>query len=563
MNIFEDTNPRQLKELLGQIYSRDAALPDFQRDFVWDPGATQELISSIAANYPAGSLLRIRNKGNLFACREFSGAPSLNGHEPTFLVLDGQQRLTSLYQAFYGVGDHQYFIKFGELVGGADFEDCIVHFRTSSRLAGQLNNFAVQSRDRILPLSLLKDGYGGFLDWMLKVAETAESDRERLKIQKDFKAAGEQWIRPIDSYTFPVVTLVDRTSPAAVCTIFETLNRTGVKLTVFELLTARFWPKQIKLRDLWEKARKDYPIISDFWVDPYYLLQVVSLISRSAPSCKRSDVLNLEPSALNQWWERAVAGLAKGLEILREDCGVLIPNWLPYDTLLIPLAGVISRVGVLKGAGAGAMRQKLAQWFWCSTFGQTYDNAANSQAATDLTELLGWIDGGTPPRSVANFTFNPDVLENTTPRQRAQYRATMCLIVSLGSRDFHSAAKLDGSVIQQNGVNDHHVFPQAWLAKQGISGSIVNSILNRTLIDSLTNKSINDRAPSKYMRDVRGSLGEKKFGELLKSHLLPPDTEGPLLKDNFQEFTKWRKEAIWNEIKSRTGAQDRQRVQTP
>src|SRR5437867_4121841 len=122
MSIFEDTNPRELKKVLGQIETRETALPDFQRDFVWDPNATQELIVSIANNYPAGSLLRIRNTQNLFACREFQGAPELDGHRTTYLVLDGQQRLTSLYQAFYGVGEHRYFLKLRELIDGADFE---------------------------------------------------------------------------------------------------------------------------------------------------------------------------------------------------------------------------------------------------------------------------------------------------------------------------------------------------------------------------------------------------------------------------------------------------------
>lgn len=110
MSLFEDTNPRELKQLLEQIQNGDAVLPEFQRDFVWDPNATQDLIVSIAMNYPAGSLLRIRNTQNLFANREFQGAPKIAGHRPTFLVLDGQQRMTSLYQAFYGVGDHRYYL---------------------------------------------------------------------------------------------------------------------------------------------------------------------------------------------------------------------------------------------------------------------------------------------------------------------------------------------------------------------------------------------------------------------------------------------------------------------
>jgi uncharacterized protein with ParB-like and HNH nuclease domain len=108
MSLFEDTNPKALKDLLGEINSRTMALPDFQRDFVWEPGATQEPIVSIANDYPAGSILRVRDEKRVFAAREFEGAPALDGYKHTFLVLDGQQRLTSLYQAFFGVGEHRY-----------------------------------------------------------------------------------------------------------------------------------------------------------------------------------------------------------------------------------------------------------------------------------------------------------------------------------------------------------------------------------------------------------------------------------------------------------------------
>lgn len=138
-----------------------------------------------------------------------------------------------------------------------------------------------------------------------------------------------KWIHTIDDYDFPVVTLSDKTEPAALCTIFETLNRTGVKLSVFELLTARFWPQSINLRDLWQKAIDSHPIIEEFEVDPYYILQAISLASRGAPSCKRSDVLKLEPSAITDWWTKVVDGLAHGLHILRDDCKVVLPKWLP------------------------------------------------------------------------------------------------------------------------------------------------------------------------------------------------------------------------------------------
>ena len=165
MSIYEDTNPRELKILLGQIEQRETALPDFQRDFVWDPNATQELIVSIASNYPAGSLLRIRNTKQLFACREFQGAAPLNGHRPTYLVLDGQQRLTSLFQAFFGVGEHRYFLELGKLINGAEYEEAIFHLRANHKRAKGLDSFAMQAEELILPLAILRGGNGGYAKW--------------------------------------------------------------------------------------------------------------------------------------------------------------------------------------------------------------------------------------------------------------------------------------------------------------------------------------------------------------------------------------------------------------
>ncbi|MEW6750474.1 MAG: DUF262 domain-containing protein [Candidatus Latescibacterota bacterium] len=328
MSLFEDTNPRALKDLLGEIHSRTMALPDFQRDFVWEPGATQELIVSIANNYPAGSLLRVRDAQRVFAAREFEGAPPLDGQLHTFLVLDGQQRLTSLYQAFYGVGEHRYYLRVGKLVEGVDFEEAIFHVRASTKWVQAHEDAGLQAREMVLPLSVLKGGAGGFLQWLLQVTNALALDERTQKLDA-LTRVNEQWIKTIDDYHFPVVTLSDKTEPDALCTIFETLNRTGVKLSVFELLTARFWPQGTNLRALWDEACVQHPVIDDFAVDPYYVLQGIALASRPTPSCKRSDVLNLTAADIGLWWPKVVAGMAAGLEILRDDCKVMLPRWLP------------------------------------------------------------------------------------------------------------------------------------------------------------------------------------------------------------------------------------------
>lgn len=554
MSIFEDTNPRALKELLGEIHNRSTVLPDFQRDFVWDPGATQELIVSIANNYPAGSILRVRDAKRVFAAREFEGAPPLNGAKHTFLVLDGQQRLTSLYQAFYGVGEHRYYLDLKKLLDGVDFEEAIFNMRASTKWVKNHEKFSAQAEGLVLPLNVLEGGAGRFGQWSRRVARSL-ADKERIKLEDALDGVEDRWIKAIDDYHFPVVTLSDTTEADALCTIFETLNRTGVKLSVFELLTARFWPQKINLRALWDKACTDHPIIPAFEVDPYYMLQAIALACRQAPSCKRSDVLKLEASEVGDWWERAATGMAKGLEILRDDCKVMLPKWVPYQTMLAPLAAILAKVGLPKTAESGANREKLKRWFWCAVLGQAYESAPNSQSAKDVSELLAWLGGGSEPESVGGLRFDPKALRDVTPRQRSVYKGIMCLVLGngTGARDFHTRSIITGKLMLDEGIDDHHVFPDNFLKTKGVNPArIRDCVLNRTLIDRTTNQMISDRAPSDYMTEIRDTPGFP-FDDVLTSHCLPTGSTAPYWKDDFDAFLNWRQERLWQEIRKVTG----------
>jgi hypothetical protein len=552
MSLFEDTNPRELKNLLAEIYNKTMALPDFQRDFVWEPGATQELIVSIAYNYPAGSILRVRDTQRAFAAREFEGAPVLDGAIHTFLVLDGQQRLTSLYQAFYGIGEHRYFLDLNKLKNGADFEEAIFHVRSSTKWARRRESFEVQAQELLLPLSVLKGGAGGFATWSRRVARM-RSDAERIPLEDALDQIQEKWIKPIDEYHFPVVTLSAATQPDALCTIFETLNRTGVKLSVFELLTARFWPQNINLRSLWDSAQAEYPIIKEFEVDPYYILQGIALASRRSPSCKRSDVLNLASGDIEAWWSKTVTALALGLEILRYDCKVSLPKWLPYQTMIAPLAAILAKTGLPRTPEVGAQREKLKRWFWCSVFGQAYESAPNSQSAKDVSEGLAWLGGGAAPEVVSAFRFDPNTLRDTTPRQRSIYRGCICLILGMGARDFHTQSVITGRLMNEEGIDDHHIFPDAYLLRQGVSQSrLRDCVLNRTLIDRTTNQMISDRNPAAYLADIRNTPNFP-FQDLLASHGLPAQLDSPLLRDDFEGFLRWRQDRLWEAIRATTG----------
>jgi hypothetical protein len=442
---------------------------------------------------------------------------------------------------------------------GADFDEAITYERAKTKRVKVRESFKHQASELILPLSVLKAGAGGFLDWMLQVTDTMPVG-ERTRKLSALKKINAGWIRPIDEYRFPVVTLSPEAGAGALCTIFETLNRTGVKLSVFELLTARFWPLKINLRERWAEALSKYPIIEDFEVDPYYILQAISLIiPNKAPSCKRGDVLELKPEDIERSWHAVIVGLATGLDILREDCKVVLSKWLPYQTMLAPLAAVLAKVGLPKTAAAGARRENLKRWFWCAVFGQAYESSPNSQSAKDVTELVAWLRGGALPDSVRTVRFDPKALRDVTPRQRSVYRGAICLILAsgTGARDFHTGKIITSKLIKEEDIDDHHVFPSQFLEVKKVikTSQLRDCILNRTLIDRNTNHMISNHAPSDYFKAIR-KTPSFPFEKVLESHFLPSDKKSPLWTDDYETYLTWREKRLWDEIKRVTGMEE-------
>lgn len=541
--ILFDTDKKPLTFLLQQIEHGQVALPDFQRSFVWDPNATRELVVSVLRSFPAGTLLLMMGGAEVFAPREVEGAPALRA-TPPYLVLDGQQRLTSLYQAFEGVGTHRYFLNLQELIDGEDLDEAVEVF--TLKAARRWDDEHSQAEDLMLPLAQVRS----FSSWRSRVQKIYAAVGEDIdKLEKTLIDIEDRFIKSYATYHFPVTTLSANTPLEAVCTIFETLNRTGVKLSAFELITARAFASKVHLRDMWDEARQQHPIIAEFDVDPYYVLQAIATIA--SRSSKRSAVLGLKVEEILEHWEGAILGLEGSLRLLRDECGVLSPKWLPYTPMLVTMTAAWPGVIAGKGPDVGARLGKLKNWFWCSVFTGAYENSPNSATERDVPELLGWFGGGEEPESVYTFEFNPKRWREITGRQRALYRATIALLMRDNPLDFHHGSAITAGVLASMGVDDHHVFPRAHLVRSKARHE-PDSVLNHTLIDRLTNIVISDKAPSTYLAEMREALGGK-LDRILTSHGLPCEVDGVLWRDDFEAFLDWREQHLATQLQEVTG----------
>ena len=488
------TIPRPMLQLLAELDSGQLALPDFQRTFVWAPDETRELLVSMIRSFPAGNLLFLQGGDATFKARAAEGAPPLTGR-PSHLVLDGQQRLTSLYQAIYGVGDSRFFLDLGALLAGADVDQAVKVF--SAERAAPLEKIEAQARTLLMPLTAVRDF--GAARWRDDVVPRRD-DEDRERVRDLLRAIEYACIDPLVKYAFPVTMLPEATPLEAVCTIFETLNRTGRPLTPFELVSARAFAGGHSLYDLWNSALERHPILGDFDVKPYYLLQCIAL--RLGVSCKRRFVISLPADDIARGWDSAVTSMAAVLTLLRDECGVLTPKWLPYEPMLIPLATVWNEVEATTGPAHGAMRSKLKRWFWCASFTGEYESSSATLAERDAPVLKSWLTGGDEPQAVRAFEWDPERWRTVTTRQQGLYRATIALTLLQRPRDFHTGAPLTPELIEAGKIDDHHLFPRAYLRSVG-KGDTVDSVLNHCLIDRATNIRISKQAPSAYLEEMR------------------------------------------------------------
>ncbi|WP_172638898.1 GmrSD restriction endonuclease domain-containing protein [Streptomyces tailanensis] len=554
--------PESTGSLVVAIKKGSIALPDFQRDFVWEPRRTVELLKSIISRYPAGTLLTwAQNDDVSFGYRYFDG---VSGPErrPNRLVLDGQQRLTSIYQALTGTGDHKFFIRVWPFIDreagclrsldDVELDDAIFAHDSRARSRFNPNDMAWQIDNATFPVS----EYDRLRPWFKKLAREVEPDRDAAdELEELLNQFRDSYLQPLESYAFPVVDLPASTPLVAVCNIFETLNRTGKELTPFDLLTAKFYPLGVHMRDLWNDALNRYPLISEFGVDAYGLLQAVSLRVRG--TAQRADVLNkLTAQEVHSHWDSTVGGMSDALDYLKSQCGAVSSTWLPYSMILVPMAAVFTEITDLRSKARIEALEKLGHFYWCSVFSENYDQGANSQAGADYRALRDWLFTEEPervPEAVENFNLVDADLLLARANRKALFRGVMTLLIRAGAKDFESAQAV--SSISATTPDHIRVFPRKFIQESAFEDGELRDpdlILNRVLVNRGIKRAIRDRHIADYV-EAEDPASQKKLSEVLESHLIETGEGGGLMGRAYEAFLRERLSLLIDLIEDATG----------
>lgn len=544
------TPQHALPDLLKRIDSGDIQLPDFQRGYRWDSERVRSLVLTVIRGYPLGAVMTMSaaNQDVYFQPRTFAGTPpGAASAAPTELVLDGQQRLTSLYQALHGDGvveivdpndedktsTVRFFIDMNKVGTNADLPDDAVFatpadgvIRTNFNrdVVQDLSTQAKQIEARAFPVNQLL-GTGGF-SWLLDL-----DDRD---LQQRFNAAV---IVPVSSYKIPAITLDADTTRGAVTTVFEKVNTGGMPLDVFELLTATYAGDRayqdehgidFRLRDDWaltEEVIDAHPALAGF--DKAKFLQAVTLLASHEgarpTTARRDDILRLPLADYVGAAGRIRNSLAWVASFLRREY-IYTADDLPYPTQIVPLAAIHAVLGDAVGTHAAAAR--LRQWFWCGVLGELYSSTTETRFARDIDQVVPWIRGTSTadPLTVSDAGFYRSRLVTIRTRNSAAYKGIYALLMAAQSKDWILDQTFTATMYDNNNVDIHHIFPRKWCEDRGIDPGIYNSILNKTPLAASTNKSIGGRAPSKYLDTVERKAGitAAKIDEIIAGHEIDP-----------------------------------------
>lgn len=556
-----------LSELLTWVGNGKAQLPDFQRSWVWDDSKICKLIESISSGFPMGAamFLQTGNSGVRFKYRPLEGVRATNLNDPDFLVLDGQQRLTTLYQVFKTAEPvatrpatnkdkvilrHYYLDIRKALDQTADRLDAVISINEKKQLTEDIGRTVIldlstrenEFKELMYPLNIALD-LSASSDWMLELNDYYEGDAS---IRKLFKEFNQQVLQKIQSYKIPIINVTKDTSKEAVCQIFENVNTGGVKLTVFELVTATFAADEFNLRDDWDdiqsrfKATKQSDILrlvenTNFLTAMALLISYrQSLNGTAAVSCKKRDVLKMVLGDYKANRDYLVSGFIKAASFLINQ-GVFTAQNLPYTSQLVPLAAIFAYAEI---AGINlqiqANKDILAHWYWCGVFGELYGGANETRYALDIVDVFNQINGGEQPETVVRASFQPRRLLSMQTRNSAAYKGVMALILQDSPLDFMSANKMDIATYLDESTDIHHIFPQNYCEQQGYDSTKWNSVINKTPIYASTNRSIGGRAPSEYIGTMANKgLTQEQMRDAISSHKVDYD----LLKaDDFDGF---------------------------
>ncbi len=572
-------NTESIRDIVVKIENKDIVLPEFQRDFVWDISKTYDLFDSLVKEIFIGSIIygipsfEITVRDIDTRERKVSGkrrkkltTTSLTKEQiekkvdiGNFrLVLDGQQRITSIYRAIKGF-DNVWFISKNENELSEDIQEKDFIELTLEEIEYEFNGYEDETRLSVKLSDVYEFMEKGYFEseirekYFIKLKLVQNLNMEEIdrffrkyliicrKLQDLFKA------QKLLSYF-----LLDMNSEKFAL-FFERSNSLGVQLNFIDILVAKLYSGfnlRKRIEEFIENTEGKYNFEREI------IVRTISYIVSNGKNVDKGYILaNLTYMDFNNYWDEVCILYKKVIDFLYDNYFIVSQDWMPYDNMVIPLIFFLKSLPSKDFCQMNEVQKEFIHyWYWASIFSQRYASATNDAIIQDSNYLINIAknkkitDNNFFKKLTISIECGTD-LYSYNKKGSSIYKGVFNLI------NYHSKGLLDwnntSKITFNSKLEDHHIFPREYVKSLVVDfedySELVDCVANRTLIPKITNIKIGKKSPSHYLKEIQKSNPNLK--DCLKSHFIPVETIDNLYDEFFEDFIKERAEMIFSLIK--------------
>lgn len=512
-----------IRKVLEQVHSGQLRIPTFQRGFVWDADRVAYLMDSIYKGFPFGTLILWRTKEQLHSEHNLGPftLPEREAEFPVDYVLDGQQRLTSIFGVF------QSEIQANQ---GQDTSWTEVYYDFDAATDLQESQFYSLLDDQVDPGRHFP--IGTFFDVTAYRAATAKLTPRRLEEIDRLQAVFKEAVVPVQ--------MIETDDRAKVAIVFERVNRMGVELDIFQLLAAWTWSEEFDLQEKFAELAEELEPFGFAAVgeDSNLLLRCCSaIIGGDATS---SGLLSLNGAEVRDRFDEITNGIKGAVDFLRSDLHVESLQNLPYPTLIVPLAVYFAAPNSTSVSLTGIQRAELVRWFWRSCFSRRFSAGVLRNLNRDVSEVLKLRATGELNLAAIPWSVDRELFIESRFTVSSVTTKTFILMLANGlPLSFVSGSRVSlGKVLRHyNRKEFHHLYPQKFLKNQGRTTDDINRLANFAIISAADNKALGGVQPSRY----KSKMPDSKMDTILSSAYID---SAALFADDYDAFLKSRADKL-------------------
>lgn len=518
-----------LGSLMWSMAQGTLRIPRFQREFVWSRNKIIDLLDSMYKEYPIGTIFLWEAPAqfnHMLRTVTYLQQPDLERNKTYTLILDGQQRLTSLYAVVNGleIEDENY----GKFVFdlAANSPENLFRYRQPD------NKRWVAVKDIVKNNNAVYDGL---------------PDGE---YRKKFNRCSQL----LNTYPFSTVLVKDVDIEDAI-EIFERINRAGKQLTRYDLITASVLTDSFDLR---EKTTTDIvePLLETFGeIAETSIPQALALNIKG--NTEHKTQMELRPNEVEQVWDDSVRCFKFAIDFVRQNLGVGRARFIPYDGML-PVLAYYFYYGQTNAVISPNHKRQLEYWFWRVAFSEKYSGASQTRMSEDAAWIRDLITQEKP--ITGDITTTIDGLMHSSMRSSSAMRnGFLCILALQNPLHIKNGTPLNlnrEEFLRVTSMDSHRIYSADILEGLGYRRQDVHFLSNFCFLPAEVNRWIADKAPSEYMQKIRDEYGPEHFERVMASHLIPVDEGSGLWNDNYERFLRQRSELLLSRIRELAGISD-------